>query len=67
MDIPLFLGGTNMKNYFFCYNKKLSDFLTTKGIQFITVAKEPKSGKLFSLYFIDTKLQQAIEEYKQSK
>ncbi|MEC1720603.1 hypothetical protein [Schinkia azotoformans] len=56
-----------MKNYFFCYNKKLSDFLTTKGIQFITVAKEPKSGKLFSLYFIDTKLQQAIEEYKQSK
>ena len=57
----------NKSDFFFCYNKKLSDFITTKGIQFICVAKEPKSGKLFSLYFIDSQLQQAIDEYKQSK
>ncbi|MED4374314.1 hypothetical protein P9274_01020 [Schinkia azotoformans] len=56
-----------MKNYFFCYNKRLSDFLSSKNINYICVAKEPKTGKLFSLYCIDSTLQQAIDEYKQSK
>lgn len=56
-----------MKNFFFCYNKKLSDFLSGRGIQFITVAQEPKSKKLFSLYQIDEQLQQAIDDYKKSK
>ncbi|WEZ10160.1 hypothetical protein P5663_10125 [Priestia flexa] len=52
------------KNYFFCYNKKVSDFLTYKGIRFITVAQDVKTGKLFSLYEINECLQAALDEYK---
>ncbi|QNG59433.1 hypothetical protein H4O14_16775 [Bacillus sp. PAMC26568] len=54
-------------DFFFVYNKKVSDFLKSKGIQYICVAIEPKSGKLFSLYFINDQLQAALAEYKQSK
>jgi len=57
-----------MKNYFFCYTKRVSDFLHEKGFRFITVAKDPKTEKLFSLYEITPKLQVALAEYKsQSK
>lgn len=55
------------KNYFFCYNKRVSDFLKTKGIYHITVAQDPKTKKIFSLFEITTDLQQALNEYKQSK
>ncbi|MFV2046877.1 hypothetical protein CJ195_21855 [Bacillus sp. UMB0899] len=55
----------NNKNFFFCYNKAVSDFLKDKGVQFITVAIEPKSQKMFSLYQVDDNLQQALNEYKQ--
>ncbi|WP_366162639.1 hypothetical protein ABXS71_06185 [Bacillus infantis] len=53
-------------NYFFCYTKKVSDFLQERGFQYITVAQDPKSKKLFSLYAIDSegKLQKALDEYK---
>ncbi|MBB6445625.1 DUF5659 domain-containing protein [Bacillus benzoevorans] len=57
-----------MKNYFFCYNKKVSDFLKTKGIYYITVAQDVKTLKIFSLFEITPSFQQALEEYKnQSK
>jgi len=55
------------KDFFFCYNKKLSDFLTENGIKYITIAIEPKSKRQFSLYFINEQLQQLIKEYKQQK
>ncbi|WP_169823946.1 DUF5659 domain-containing protein [Bacillus marinisedimentorum] len=54
-----------MKNYFFCYSKRVSDFLASKGIQFITVAIEPKTKKMFSLYEINEELQKALDQYKQ--
>jgi hypothetical protein len=54
-------------SFFYCYNKKLSDFLSTKNIRYITVAIEPKSGKLYSQYLITDELQAGIKEYKQSK
>lgn len=56
--------------YFFCYNKFLSDWLSQnsqRDIKYITVAIEPKSGKLFSLYKIDDNLQAALKEYKEQK
>jgi len=55
------------KGYFFCYNKTVSDFLDKKGINFITVAKDPKTGKMFSLYEKSSALQRALDEYKASK
>jgi hypothetical protein len=54
-------------SFFHCYNKRLSDFLGAKGIKYIMVAIEPKSGKLFSQYLINSELQMALDEYKQSK
>ncbi|MGE6259213.1 hypothetical protein ACQKCU_15125 [Heyndrickxia sporothermodurans] len=53
-----------MKNYFFCYTKKVSDYLNKQGFEYITVAQDPKSKKIFSLYYIDGKLQKALAEYK---
>lgn len=53
-----------MKKYFFCYTKKVSDFLHEKGFRFITVAQDPKTKKLFSLYEITPQLQEALAEYK---
>ncbi|MCC3645830.1 hypothetical protein JGK52_03910 [Cytobacillus oceanisediminis] len=51
-------------NYFFCYTKRVSDFLQERGFSFITVAQDPKSKKLFSLYLITEELQKALAEYK---
>ncbi|APH05854.1 hypothetical protein [Bacillus weihaiensis] len=55
----------NKSDFFFVYNKRVSDFLKTKGINFICVAIEPKSQKMFSLYYINDDLQKALAEYKQ--
>lgn len=55
---------TTNKNYFFCYSKKVSDFLSYKGIRFITVAQDMKTQKPFSLYEISADLQKALDEYK---
>jgi len=53
-----------MKNYFFCYNKKVSDFLYTKNIRHITVAMDIKTNKIFSLFEITPEFQNAMTEYK---
>lgn len=50
--------------YFFCYNKSVSDFLKSKDIQYITVAQDLKTKKVFSLYLINDTLQKALDEYK---
>lgn len=63
-------GGEQMhhaSNYFFAYNKRVSDFLKVKGIDYITVAQDPKTGKLFSLYYIDKELQSKLKEYQEAK
>lgn len=52
------------KGFFFCYDKTMSDFLRREGISYITVAKDPKSEKLFSLYRSTSKLQVAIDKFK---
>jgi hypothetical protein len=49
--------------YFFCYNKTVSDFLKSKGLELITVARDMKTNKIFSLYQIDENLQKALDEY----
>jgi len=52
-------------NYFFCYNQKVSQFLKSKGVYFITIAKDMNTNKIFSLYEINDQLQNALDEYKQ--
>lgn len=51
------------KSYFFCYNKAVSDYLTSHGIQLITIAREPKSNKLYSLYERTPKLNSLLDTY----
>lgn len=54
----------SQKNFFFCYNKRVSDHLEASGIEWITVAKDLKTNKIFSLYVINKDLQQALDVYK---
>lgn len=54
-------------DFFYCYNKNVSDFLRTKGVRFITVAKDLKTQKVFSLYVINKEFQAALNEYNQNK
>lgn len=52
------------QEYFFCYTRSLSDHLVTRGFKYITVAQNPKSQKLFSLFPITDELHEAIKEFK---
>lgn len=52
------------KDFFFCYNKNLSDYLSNKGIKYITLAINPNNGNSYSLFYKTPKLQQTIQEYK---
>lgn len=54
----------NKKDYFFCTNGKVSKHLSSKGIKYITLAKDMSGKKTFSLYEINDDLQKALEEYK---
>lgn len=51
-------------HFFFCYNKDLSTYLRNRGFRYIFKAQHPKSKKIFSLYYKDSQLQKALEEYK---
>lgn len=53
--------------YFFCYNVKLSNYLATKGIKYITVARELKDNRIYSMYLQTPELSKAIQNYKQLK
>ncbi len=55
---------TQRHDYFYCYNINLSRYLTSKGINYIMIAREPKSNKLFSQYLQTAELTKAIQEYK---
>lgn len=49
--------------YFFCYNKSVSDYLVSHGLKFITVAMDPKTKKLYSLYKQDSHLSELLKNY----
>ena len=53
--------------YFFCYNKRVSDYLQQNGLHYITVARDPKTNKLFSLYKQTPELSRLLTQYKNSK
>lgn len=54
------------KDYFFCYSKSLCDYLHyQKGLGIITVAKNLKSDRVFSLFEQSAELNEAIKNYNQ--
>lgn len=56
------------KDFFFCYNKQLFTFLhDVKQIDYITIAKNPTTGKTFSMFYKSDSLQFALDEYKLQK
>lgn len=50
-------------DFFYCYSKYVSEFLTAEWIKYIHIGVEPKSSKLYSMYFINDKLQEALAKY----
>ncbi|MBY0094920.1 hypothetical protein H7S74_30325 [Priestia aryabhattai] len=53
-------------DFFYCYNKKLSDKIQEAGISAITIAQNIKTGKVFSLYPKSSQLQKIIDSYKET-
>lgn len=51
------------KDFFYCYNKKVSDFLESKGLHKITVGINPNNKKPYSMYHKTELLQKALKEY----
>jgi len=59
-----------MKNndFFFCYNKSLFTFIKdVKGIDYITIAKNPTTNKTFSMFYKSPELQICLDEYKKTQ
>ncbi len=54
----------DQSKFFFCYSKQLSNFLYDHSkLVPITIAKNPKSDKLFSLYPKNKRLKKALDDY----
>ena len=54
------------KDYFFCYSQRLSKYLMSQGIGYITIAKDMNTDRVFSLYPKSVELQVALDEYSQT-
>lgn len=55
------------KDFFFCYNRDIYFYLIQNGLDFITIAKEPKNDKMFSLFYRSDKLESLLSEYNNSE
>lgn len=51
------------QNYFYCYDNKLAKHLKSKGLDYITLAKNRYDDKLFSLWLKSDEFEQAITEF----
>lgn len=54
----------NNIEFFYCYNKRLSDHIGKSGIKFVTVAINPNDGRTYSQYIITPELKKVIDDYK---
>lgn len=54
----------NNKDFFYCYTKKLSLFLSSEGIDYILKAKSIKDNSIFTLYQKTEELQRALDKFK---
>ena len=56
------------QKYFFAYNRNVFKFLhDTKGIEYITIAQDPRTQKIFTLFENTEEVTQALREYRQLK
>jgi len=51
--------------FFYCYNKKLSQYLNLKGFRYITKARSIRNLKVFYLYILTDELKKTVDEYYQ--
>lgn len=54
---------THDNEYFYCYTKKLSLYLSSQGIHYIIKARSVKDNSIFTLYEKTNELQQALEQF----
>lgn len=52
------------KDFMFVYNVELAKFLIDKGNRYVTIAKEPRNLKTFTLFHRNKKMEQDLKEYK---
>lgn len=53
------------EDFHYCYSKRVSDFLSYKGIKYIKKGVNTKNDKIYSMYLKNSKLQNALNEYRQ--
>jgi len=51
-------------DFFFCYTKAMSDFLSDKNISYFMKAKSIKDNNIFTMYQKSDELYNAINDYK---
>jgi hypothetical protein len=51
------------EDFHYCYSKRVSDFLSFKGVRYITKGINPTNNKLYSMYHKTKRLQDALNEY----
>ena len=56
------------QKYFFAYNKNVYKYLhDTKGIEYITIAQDPRTQRVFTLFENTEEVTQALKEYRELK
>lgn len=50
-----------------CYSNNLKEFLMSKGIDYITIAKDHKTDKTFWMFLKSEELDKALTEWTDSK
>lgn len=53
------------KDFFFCYTKKLSEFLRQNGVSYLLKANSVKDNNTFTMYVKSERLQELLDKYKQ--
>ena len=53
------------KDFFFCYNPKLSNHLWKNGFRYEMKAINPDNNRIFTMYIKSDELQRSIDEYRQ--
>lgn len=58
----------NNSKYFFAYNKNVYKYLhDVKGIEYITIAQDPRTQKVFTLFENTEEVTNALREYRKLK
>lgn len=54
-------------DFFFCYTKAVSDYLSQQGIYYILKAKSIKDNNVFTMYQKTDELYSVLQEYRKQK